>query len=407
MIYIFLTPEIGSMGGSQMYVFNKSTYLKSKGWQVKICYCAESKLMIKKYNEFDCFFIPEMAWGIQYYLPSKVKKVVKEVSNALSNYENEIVIESCLFHLAFWGELLAAELNAKHIIDFLEEDIPSYSPLVAKFMEYKLRRWECLNASEKSQRRLFKSYYKQEFKEYEFMTDFYCSNVYNNDENENDGELVLEKSDYNILSIGRLDKPYIPEMIRQVLLFAKEYNKCYINLICIGGSPDGKKEEYIKEECEKVNNVKPYLLGNMFPINPKIVKKADVSIATSNSVLVSYNLNVPTIVVDANDSYAIGLYGNDTKQTVFRCGERQIPIIEYLQKVLINHDYTLPEAVIDTKSPEQLLEEHLKNQVEFIKRSTRDGNYYDVFKLYSTGDILRGLLVRSFTRFKTLCTHIY
>lgn len=407
MTYIFLSPEIGRMGGAQMYVFNKSAYLKSKGWQVKICYCVQSELLIKKYKEFDCYFIPEMAWGIQYYLPCRVKRVVKQVSSLLAIHDNNIVIESCLFHLAFWGELLAAELNAKHIIDFLEEDIPSYPPSIAKFMEYKLRRWECLNASQKSLRRLFKSFYRHEFKDFEFKTDFYCSNVYSIDENENSDELVLRKSDYNILSIGRLDKPYIPEMIRQVSLFAKEYNKCFINLICIGGSPDGKREDYITEECGKVNNIKLYLLGNMFPINPKIVKQADVSIATSNSVLVSYNLNVPTIAVDANDSYAIGLYGIDTKQTVFRNGERQTPIIEYLQKVLIYHDYILPDGVIETKNEEELLDEHLKNQVEFIKRSTRDGNFYDVLNLYSKGNILRGLLVRSFTRFKASCTHTF
>lgn len=400
MTYIFLTPELGTMGGSQMYVCNKSTYLRSKGWNVKIVYFTESELLIKRLNEFERHLVPELAWGIQFYMPRRVEKIIHNLVVRLSTDDKDVIIESCLFHLSLWGEMLAKEMKAKHILHFLEEDIPSFSNRIAAFMEFKLFRWECMNASEKSLMRLFKVHYKSDYKQYEFKTDFFCSNVSQDEDSQNENEIELREADDTILSIGRLDKPYIQEMVNQVLAYANKYSNRKINIILIGGSPDGTEEGKIEKRFLGTPNIQVYLLGYLFPVPTNIVKLADVSIATSNSVLISYNVGIPTIAVDANDFYAIGLYGVDTKLKVFRKDEKQVPICDYLERVLIMKDYKENRITDIGKSEIELLDEHFKSQTEFIIRTENDGCYYPVKGLYTLPDYLRGLLVRVYTSLK-------
>lgn len=410
MTYIFLTPELGSMGGSQMYVCNKSMYLRYKGWNVKICYFVDSRIMIGKFNDLDTYFFPELAWGVQYYFPSRARKIIKKVAAQLSSNDQDVVIESCLYHLSYWGEMLASELKAKHILHFLEEDIPIISESSAAFMEYKLYRWECMNASEQSLRRLFKAHFKQIYLKYQFDTDFYCSNVIQEEDHIPSSLLHIEKTDDIILSLGRLDKPYIPEMIKQIVLYARNNEKRSLSILFIGGSPDGNKERKIKEILSEVSNIKTYLLGYMYPVSPSVVKMADVAIATSNSVLVPYNNGVPTIVVDANDFYAIGLYGDNTMNTVFRKDEEKVRISDYLEKVLVKRDFIVPESNISSKPEEELLDDHFKNQIAFLNRSNDDGKYYYTEGVYSYKSFFRGVLVRFYINMRSIllrCIYIF
>lgn len=394
MTYIILSPQVGDIGGGQMYVCNKSIYMRARGWNVKLVYFTESELLIKRLEEFERHYMPELAWGIQYYRPSRVREIVNKLATILKSDDQEVVIESSLFHLSFWGEMLAKEMNAKHILHFLEEDIPAFSPRIAKFMEWKLYRWECMNADEQSQHRLFKSHFKPLYKEYEFHTDFFCSNVSQEESHLSEDSIDFEQADETILSIGRLDKPYVQEMLNQVLLYADTHRERSINMVFIGASPSGSVEQQIEQMFAGIKNVRVYQLGYRFPVPTNVVKMADVAIATSNSVLVSYNLGVPTIAVDASDYYAIGLYGVDTQYAVFRNKEKQVPISEYLERVLVRKEFPKQKSILDEKDELEILDAHFRSQAEFIRRRVFDGQYYQIEGLYSPIEILSGRVVR-------------
>ena len=72
--YIILTPEIGNMGGSQMFVANKAEYLQNQGWNVTICYFRKSKVLISKYHQLHTIYLPFMSWGVPYYSKRTVYK---------------------------------------------------------------------------------------------------------------------------------------------------------------------------------------------------------------------------------------------------------------------------------------------------------------------------------------------
>lgn len=387
--YVILTPQVGNMGGGQMFVCNKAEYMANLGWDVTICYFTESPVLIKKMLDFKRIYVPKFSWGIQYYTPSQVKDTINHIAAQISSdLQDEIVIESHLCYLALWAELLAEQLHAKHIVNSFEEDIPIFSSNALDFFEYKLKRWQCVNASENSLKRLFKQNFKEEYNQFNHTTYFYCSNVSVDSSNITDLQLP-DSSSFNIISIGRLNKPYISVMLSELYEFAIHNKSVNIGLIFVGGSPDGSVENYIKKKFGTLNNVKIFLLGYLFPIPLNVIKSADIAISTSNSVLVTHDQGVPTITVDANDNFAIGVYGINTNRNVFRKDEPQVPIREYIEKLYKR------EILNTTLSPNQIINEnHLLEQVKFLSKSEYDCQYYDVYGIYSFFDISIGIAKR-------------
>lgn len=68
----------------------------------------------------------------------------------------------------------------------------------------------------------------------------FCSNVI--DEND-EINIDLKRADYTILSIGRLDKPYIQTLLNELICFIGLHPQTRFNLIFIGGSADGYVEK--------------------------------------------------------------------------------------------------------------------------------------------------------------------
>ena len=124
--YVILTPQIGNMGGGQMFTCNKAEYMTNLGWETTICYFTVSPILIEKMLEFKRIYAPQLKWGIQYYSTFQVNNIIKQIVSKLEfSINDEIVVESHLCYLSLWGELIAEKLHAKHIINSFEEDIPS------------------------------------------------------------------------------------------------------------------------------------------------------------------------------------------------------------------------------------------------------------------------------------------
>lgn len=387
--YVILTPQIGDMGGGQMFACNKAEYMSNLGWEVIVCYFTESPILIKKYLEFKRICVPELGWGIQYYTAYQVNNIVKQIAYQIGeDTHNEVIIESHLCYLSLWAELLAEKLHAKHIINSFEEDIPTFTSNAISFFEYKLKRWECINASEKSLKRLFKSYFKEEYNRFNHSTSFFCSNV-TVDNNVITDVILPDTNSFNILSIGRLNKSYIQVMLSELLGFAAKYSSTAIGLVFVGASPDGSVEKNILEIFNKLSNVKIYLLGYMFPIPQNVIECANIAISTSNAVLVTHEQGIPTIAVDAMDSFAIGVYGVNTVNKVFRKDEPQIPISEYIEKLYKGEMANTPLPLNNVDK-----EDHFIEQVKFLSKSKMDGKYYDIHGIYSIFEVMFGIIKR-------------
>lgn len=371
MIYIFLTPDIGNMGGAQMYVENKSAFLRSKGWKTEVFFYRKAeKIILPILSESRDNYFPDMAYGYNYVPGFQKKRILNQIKKRCRE-DKDMVIESQLVSLSLWGEAFARELGAKHITNFLEERFIPISIKEAEFLEYKLYHWQFLNAGEKRLKGLFRNYFKQDYLNYRNIVKYPCSNVVVESSKK---DFNIEPADYTISSVGRLDKYYVLPMFDEIAIFAKDHIDKTINVIIIGGSPDGSVEVKIKEKYKNIHNIRLYFVGYLFPVPKDLLTKCDVGIASANSIDVTAGLGIPTISVDKNDSYAIGIYGYTTQNKFSRTDEPQTLISQLLEDILIK-GYVKNKKVSITDTEAQ---EEFERQLSFLDKSTADYSYYPV-----------------------------
>lgn len=380
--YVILTPEIGNMGGAQMYVENKVKYLCKNGWEVQVFYYIYGEnLKLPTLRQYKDNYIHDFVYAYYYVPKFKRESILKTIADKVGNAD-EIVVESQLLTLSFWGELIAEKLGGIHIVNFLEEHVPSFSEKEYAFFSYKVKRWEFMNASQWSLKRVFKEKLTDEILRYQHQTSFQCANVV-------DDKIVYKgnfaKCDYTILSIGRLDKNYIMPMVDEIQRFAKQYIGKRINVIFVGGSLDGSKEKEITEKLCGLRNLHCYVLGYMFPVPADILKLADVAIACANSVLVTANYGIPTICVDMNDSYGIGVYNYTTMNKFARREEPKIEISSLLADVLIEGRYPKTAPVDITFNN---MDEGFDRQMYFVEKSKDNVGYFDLDSIHDKRDTI-------------------
>lgn len=375
-----MTGSIYDMGGAEMFTSNKCAYLKSKGWDVRVFYFNKgNRILIDNLKEFAENYIPELKYGYYYYTGIQHKRVLNYICNGLS-LDDEIVVESHLIGLAYWAELISKHIGAKSILNCMEEKIRQVSPSEAAFLEYKVFRHEVLNGTPRALQRYFGEFYKPEYVCYGNTMIPLCSNVVSESLNE---KVDIPEADYNLLSIGRLDKPYIQTMLQGVKNFVERYNQYQFNFLIIGGSPDGSVEKQIQGIFENISNVKVHLFGYLFPVPAAIIRSADVGMASANSILVTADQGIPTISYDMSDYQTIGIYGYTTNNKFKRQGEPSIPTESLLEEILIDKKYikTLPVEV-DSDQVEKVF----SSQVDFLSKSPNDHRAYDVMTIHSWSD---------------------
>lgn len=370
-----ITPEIGNMGGAQMYVQNKVSFFRNKGWSVLVLYYHYSeKILIPELEVFRDLCFPELAWGVQYIPQVVYRRMVAKIKKTIGETDG-IVIESQLLMLSFWGERLAHSLGGRHIINILEERVTSYGLKELAFFEYKLLRWEFMNSDDSTLNRVFGIHRKDSYEPFKNDVVFVSSNVISDDDTL---EYSFGECDYTISSIGRLDKEYILPMFDEIRCFVNKHPDKLFNIIVVGGSTNGDVEEKVKLIFQSAPNVKIYLLGYLFPIPQKILKTIDVGIACANSVLVTSDVGIPTICIDMNDSQAIGIFGQTTNNRFCRDKEPKQGISNLIESVLIHRDFVKSE-----ENRHSEIDVELEKQYNYLTLSQNNSGYYDIVHLYS------------------------
>ncbi len=199
--------------------------------------------------------------------------------------------------------------------------------------------------------------------------------------------MEIENADYNILSLGRLEKPYVLPNLLETQKFIHQHKDKKFNLIFIGGEPKGREEEIkIRKTFQNDTNITLFFLGYMFPVPANLININDVAIATANSVLAASNEGVPTIVIDIHDNLPIGIYGKTTNTRFSRTSEPPTSLISLLEDVLIQKKFPKTAPIVSNEQEE--IENAFGEQIEFLNLSSNDKSYYDVMSLIRKQDVL-------------------
>lgn len=321
-LFVFMTPSIVNIGGAQLYVSRKKEYLESLGWQVLILSCVEGKITIPGLRDSETLIIPMLRMPLSITSESKRAKVIKGITLPMAD---SIVVESHTIYLSIWAEYIFKERSVKKICYPLMEAFPHFSEDEMDYLRFKLDQKLLYGISIKSIPSLLGN-------NLPYNTQLSAvGSSRNNVDDRAELEERIPKADYTILSLGRLDKPYIPYAFNAVKQFASKNAAKQINLILIGSNNYNAPRDF-SVELENLNVIK---MGSLFPIPRKIFQCSDVAIASAGSVLVCARERVPTIAIDANDYKAIGVYYKTTNHSIFRDSEPPVEIENLLHEILI------------------------------------------------------------------------
>lgn len=303
--YVIFTPNIGGMGGAQLYVIRRIKYLEEKGWDVVIVtgsindfiFSTEfSRIEVIKVKEFDQY----------HFLISKTKRN-KLINLLVDKLKQGTIIESNSLDLAIWGEAVAFKLKIKHFLYLLNA-----SPIwknrgnnLRLFFEALLEKRKIIGIMDNAlllvfDRKIDKNLYVNvPFDESEIV------------ENEKFHMPINSENTFKIGTASRLGKKYISELIISINNLSRENINRKYALYIIGYTSKKGVEKKLHSLDEKLDNFTIYWLGTIYPLPKQFFNKLDIFVGMGTAVINSISQGVPTIVIDPRKDLAIGLLGVD------------------------------------------------------------------------------------------------
>lgn len=360
--YIFLTHCICSIGGMQLYVSRKIEYLKNQGWYPLVFFYRGGNIEIDNLKEYSQNHITDLRFCVGNVSSKYRKKVLLQIEESLHD-KQEVIVESCCLALGTWGEYIASHNHGKHILYIIDEIISKPTSRMYNFLEFKANQNLLYCIKQKVLAGVFKDNINLE----KFVlkaigtTSKNISDVYN--------PVVSSIPDdvRTILSLGRLDKPYIGHLFDSIVMFANSFPEYRFNFVIVGDTPiKGAKEELLSK-FENIRNVNVFDLGFLWPIPKHLFDKVDVAVGAAGSINLCSRQGVPSISIDVNDYEAIGLYGQNTFNSIFRNeNDPSETIVGWLDKILIQNIIGKREpereSTLDYSSHQRIIDMDVENR---------------------------------------------
>lgn len=376
--YIILG-DILNIGGGELYRRNKVDYLKRKGWKVEVYFGLSGELLIPELEEYQKNFYFELYSCPFLWTLGKRNQIIQEIVSKISvEYYDEIVVESNNLGYALWGELIAEQLGAKHVVFNVEDNFPQYTKWKYDFLDYKHRRKELAGVKPSSLSRMFGKY-KHINEDEGYYLNFVCLNV-TSDENNYRME-GIQKSDINLGCISRLDKTYVLPMVGYVAEVAKEYPEISFSLVIVGDASDPSISGKIMNTVKEIKNLKLHILGYLSPIPNRLIEYTDYFIGTSASACMTADAGKITVVVDTNTCQPIGIENYDTSNNIYADPNSKSKNLKvYLEQLIFAMDKDeIKKKIKENKKEIQKVRDYMvefDKHMDFIDATCRDKQYF-------------------------------
>ena len=395
--YIFLTFAIYGIGGTQIYVRNKMRFLMDRGWDVKVVtteIAGNNPLVIEELSSFSGLVYPELLKNPNLYTKKERERILERISSAIGPVSPDSVIEPNFIQVTFWGELLAEYLGIRNFIFLIQEDYRIRIKSYLDFFKYKYDRGEFFVNTQYALRQLFEGYYEVSEGASSFLSAT-CHNAV-----EDCDSLLIEKlpnADYTIGMIGRVNKPFVLPVIREIAQYSAYHSEHTFALAILGGSPDENDYTAIHQVVDDVANLYIMITGPIFPVPYNMIKRGNVFISSAGSVRTSADCGMISIAIDANDFQPIGIYGYTTQEYIHRPPNSEIITLStLLDQIIFEKKYiSRPEYNSDWPDIEKSFDNHLFR----LQEAEKNLQYYDIGKIHpAMGLILQEIIHRLYTK---------
>lgn len=379
-LYIILTPTICNIAGAQLYVKSKVEYLKKNHLDVIVISTNnKGQVKIDGLHEYTEYIDPLLSIKPQLISSNIITSHIDLLTDKLNNGRyNTIILESHTKGLAFWGEILAERLHAKHLIFLLSETFGPSSKHELDFFNFKLERKEIAGIHKNSLQLLFRGYRILRQDDSWILRASMGDNVL---DYEHDLINKLNKADINIGSIGRLEKDYVPYMIAEVAKFASSNLTKTVQLILVGSINNIAIQKIIDKYISGVSNLSIVVTGRLYPLPRMIFSIIDIGVGVSGSARVLALNGVPTVTLDTIKHKAIGVLGYETNSSIYGVQEELCDLSIKIQEVIDNYSYFTDSN--NWKFPLKHSDPNVEfgKHFDFIKSSDGKHNYFSCLSI--------------------------
>lgn len=344
--YVILTYTIGGISGGPAYANNKSQFLFNDGWNVVVIdtrSLTNKPVVLDNLKQFASNRFSELFYPPSLFSSSQVRKIISKLSARVPSSAEQIVVESNTIILSFWGELLAKELNARHLIYLLGENKKIDSQELFEFYKFKYDHNEIFSIKKEMFELLFSPYMKI----LDSQNHYWSANCSIPPQ-----EVVfpaldtIEKADFNIVVFSRYKK-FFPSMITELCGFAKKHRDRTIILIFFGVILMNS----LRKQLEEGPNISCYYFESQTPVPKSLFRKADVVIAASGCANIAFRQGIKTISMDVVSKRPIGLIGYTTVSTTVagKDDKEEQSLSHLLEEILVEHKFLGP-CVMEKKN---------------------------------------------------------
>ena len=362
--YVFLGHSIVGYTGAPRYINHKCRFLKEHGFEVYIFWChgnGDVELENLRLFDNDRYYLKELNYYPCWFSKRHQKKVCDKIIGGIG-HSDVIVFESNNLKLGAWGEIIAKELNAKHITFVTSEHIKIKNTDMYNFCLFKLKRNEFFTINEPAVNFIFskfciidnpKDYYWNasqgvRVEEYEFP-------VFDN----------LPNADYTICHFGR-SKGYFPYMLSELRGFISLHPDKTFNVFFLGDNIDYSNIY----EILPFNNIHIVFHPSVKIVPLQLFMRSDVIIATAGCASLASYHGGKVISMDVNNNVPLGLMGYTTLDSNTDSGKynNNKSLSEWLTTLLIDKEVF---SKIDHKGGRHSFD----FQMQYLTKP--DGRYFD------------------------------
>ena len=246
--------------------------MKEKGWNVVVVRTdVGTRAAIPGLEEYFKNFLPEAGYIPTEFTKCQREKLLKILLSYVPCNAGETVIETGNDYTAYWGELLAERIGARHIVIFLDEQNPFVNARTIQFFKFKYERHEMACISKEVMQALFKKAGINLSLEQCYGLPCNCTNSL--DDYDSSITDKIPSGDYNIGYVGRLEKPFLPAILDAFETFILENADKTIALTFFGAAFDKETERQITKRFCAFPNVRLLITGYIYPLPVKALHK--------------------------------------------------------------------------------------------------------------------------------------
>lgn len=390
MTYIIFTPDLGLIGGAQLYAIRRAKFLVQNGYEVKFITTNYNSLMLDDLNAYPVLKV-ELPSLIKYLSQKKRQELERRVIGFIHKAD---IIESHTLNDAVFCEILAEKLGIKHVVYLLNEfklaDLRDKA--LKSFFEYKLKRHELFGITNQSLSIVFNGEItadENRFVNVPFDRDEIISyNAYF-------FPIVKSQKDFIIATIGRLEKSYIEPLISGVFNWASTKD-ITVHLVVYGDSSDKFRQPLLRRKYQDNEHVKLYLPGYINPIPKSLFSRINVFAGVGTAVVNSISQSCPTLVIDPRTGKCAGILGRDITNFGYSENDRDYSIEQKLDEIQNMSSAEIEELKTDGR--ELFENEFEKSRAmckldDFIRTSAREKEYWRFSFKYSLVELIYVFLI--------------